>query len=165
MDSKIACWCGACRKSHCKLRAEPACKRSVDSARGSPTDCCRRLCLRLFADHYPCDPRSDEQRAEGSRDLRAMGQFVNVPRYPPADYRGVSAPNADTLYSVAWLDLCANRRYSATPTWATGSILFAIVRSVDAGIRNPPRAAAPPAERLRITCSPVPAGKAMCRPE
>ncbi|WP_437190809.1 DUF1254 domain-containing protein [Planctomicrobium sp. SH527] len=34
-----------------------------------------------------------------------MGQFVNVKRYPPADYRGVSAPNADTLYSVAWLDL------------------------------------------------------------
>ncbi len=33
------------------------------------------------------------------------GQFVNVPRYPPADYRGVSAPNADTLYSVTWLDL------------------------------------------------------------
>ena len=25
------------------------------------------------------------------------GQFINVPRYPPADYRGVSAPNADTL--------------------------------------------------------------------
>lgn len=34
-----------------------------------------------------------------------MGQFINVPRYPPADYRGVSAPNADTLYSLAWLDL------------------------------------------------------------
>ncbi len=33
------------------------------------------------------------------------GQFINVPRYPPADYRGVSAPNADTLYSLAWLDL------------------------------------------------------------
>ena len=28
------------------------------------------------------------------------GPFVNVPRYPPADYRGVSAPNADTLYSI-----------------------------------------------------------------
>ncbi|MFO0993962.1 MAG: hypothetical protein U1E67_18745 [Hyphomicrobiales bacterium] len=26
-----------------------------------------------------------------------MGQFFNVKRYPPADYRGVSAPNADTL--------------------------------------------------------------------
>jgi hypothetical protein len=33
------------------------------------------------------------------------GQFANVPRYPPADFRGVSAPNADTLYSVAWVDL------------------------------------------------------------
>lgn len=34
-----------------------------------------------------------------------MGQFVNVKRYPPADFRGVSAPNADTLYSLAWMDL------------------------------------------------------------
>jgi hypothetical protein len=34
-----------------------------------------------------------------------MNQFANVPRYPPANYRGVSAPNADTLYSLAWLDL------------------------------------------------------------
>ncbi len=34
-----------------------------------------------------------------------MGQFNNVKRYPPADFRGVSAPNADTLYSVAWVDL------------------------------------------------------------
>lgn len=34
-----------------------------------------------------------------------MGKFVNIPRYPPADYRGVSAPNADTLYSLAWIDL------------------------------------------------------------
>lgn len=34
-----------------------------------------------------------------------MGQFVNVKRYPPADFRGVSAPNADTLYSIAWVDV------------------------------------------------------------
>jgi hypothetical protein len=34
-----------------------------------------------------------------------MGQFINVPRYPPGDYRGVSAPNADTLYSAVWLDV------------------------------------------------------------
>lgn len=39
-------------------------------------------------------------------ELRApLNQFANVKRYPPADYRGVSAPNADTLYSLAWLDL------------------------------------------------------------
>lgn len=34
-----------------------------------------------------------------------MGQFINVKKYPPADFRGVSAPNADTLYSVTWVDL------------------------------------------------------------
>src|SRR5690606_14328128 len=34
-----------------------------------------------------------------------MGQFINVKRYPPGDYRGVSAPNADTLYSAAWVDV------------------------------------------------------------
>jgi hypothetical protein len=42
----------------------------------------------------------------GATELKApMNSFFNVKRYPPGDYRGVSAPNADTLYSVAWLDL------------------------------------------------------------
>jgi hypothetical protein len=41
-----------------------------------------------------------------------MGQFANVKRYPPADFRGVSAPNADTLYSVAWLDLAEPQVFS-----------------------------------------------------
>jgi hypothetical protein len=40
------------------------------------------------------------------------GQFVNIERYPPADFRGVSAPNADTLYSVAWLDLTEPQVFS-----------------------------------------------------
>ncbi|TFW56028.1 DUF1254 domain-containing protein [Bradyrhizobium sp. MOS001] len=40
------------------------------------------------------------------------GQFINVPRYPPADYRGVSAPNADTLYSLGWLDLTEPQVFS-----------------------------------------------------
>jgi hypothetical protein len=43
-----------------------------------------------------------------------MNQFENVKRYPPADYRGVSAPNADTLYSVAWLDLAEPQVFSHT---------------------------------------------------
>jgi hypothetical protein len=41
-----------------------------------------------------------------------MGQFANVRRYPPADFRAVSAPNADTLYSVAWLDLAEPQVFS-----------------------------------------------------
>jgi len=39
-------------------------------------------------------------------EIRApLGTFFNVRGYPPATYRGVSATNADTLYSMAWLDL------------------------------------------------------------
>ncbi len=41
-----------------------------------------------------------------------MNSFINVLRYPPADYRGVSAPNADTLYSLAWLDLSEPQVFS-----------------------------------------------------
>src|SRR5262245_26075212 len=41
-----------------------------------------------------------------------VNQFANVKRYPPADYSGVSAPNADTLYSLAWLDLTEPQVFS-----------------------------------------------------
>jgi hypothetical protein len=34
-----------------------------------------------------------------------MGQFANMRQYPTADFRAVTAPNADTLYSSAFLDL------------------------------------------------------------
>jgi hypothetical protein len=34
-----------------------------------------------------------------------MGQFVRMRKYPNASFRDVTAPNADTLYSTAWLDL------------------------------------------------------------
>ncbi|MVV51747.1 DUF1254 domain-containing protein [Pseudomonas sp. PB120] len=34
-----------------------------------------------------------------------MNMFVNLPKYPPADFKGVVRPNFDTLYSTAWLDL------------------------------------------------------------
>jgi hypothetical protein len=34
-----------------------------------------------------------------------MNVFVNVPSYPPADFKGVVRSNFDTLYSLAWLDL------------------------------------------------------------
>lgn len=34
-----------------------------------------------------------------------MGQFANIPVFPDASFKTVTAPNADTLYSAAWLDL------------------------------------------------------------
>ena len=34
-----------------------------------------------------------------------MGQFLRVRSYPNASYRDVTAPNADTLYTIAWLDV------------------------------------------------------------
>lgn len=34
-----------------------------------------------------------------------MGQFINARAYPDAAFKDVTAPNADTLYSVAWLDV------------------------------------------------------------
>jgi hypothetical protein len=53
-----------------------------------------------------------------------MGQFINVKRYPPGDYRGVSAPNADTLYSAAWLDLGDEPRVLSYPDMGKRYFLF-----------------------------------------
>src|SRR5215813_9592036 len=38
-------------------------------------------------------------------DHAPMGQFANMRKYPNATFRNVTAPNADTLYSSAFLDL------------------------------------------------------------
>ena len=34
-----------------------------------------------------------------------LGQFSNIPGFPPPENHAVVAPNADTLYSVAWVNL------------------------------------------------------------
>jgi hypothetical protein len=43
--------------------------------------------------------------AEPGHNHAPMGQFYNARTYPDAKFRDVTAPNADTLYSTAWLDL------------------------------------------------------------
>ncbi|QOZ50301.1 hypothetical protein XH90_02200 [Bradyrhizobium sp. CCBAU 53338] len=40
---------------------------------------------------------------EGTRG--PMGQFVKLRTYPDASFRDVTAPNADTLYTTAWIDV------------------------------------------------------------
>jgi hypothetical protein len=34
-----------------------------------------------------------------------MGQFAKLREYPNASFNAVTAPNADTLYTIVWLDV------------------------------------------------------------
>jgi hypothetical protein len=43
------------------------------------------------------------EKPEGSK--APMGQFARLREYPAVDNHAVTAPNADTLYTVAWLDV------------------------------------------------------------
>jgi hypothetical protein len=43
--------------------------------------------------------------AESNGPTAPMGQFARLRNYPPVDMHTVTAPNADTLYTVAWLDV------------------------------------------------------------
>jgi hypothetical protein len=49
---------------------------------------------------------SRKQFTNGTNDFKGpMNTFVNVPAYPPADFKGVVRSNFDTLYSASWLDM------------------------------------------------------------
>ncbi len=37
-----------------------------------------------------------------------LGQFIVAKRFPPIDYHGIPAPNADTVYAAAWIDVGEN---------------------------------------------------------
>ena len=50
---------------------------------------------------------------EGTR--APMGQFVNMRTYPDASFRDVTAPNANTLYSSAWVDVSAEPMVFSLP--------------------------------------------------
>jgi hypothetical protein len=66
-------------------------------------------------------------RAPSARTFQApLNQFVNIPKYPAADYKGVTAPNADTLYSGAVLDVSKEPMLLSYPDMKGRYFLFPI---------------------------------------
>jgi hypothetical protein len=69
----------------------------------------------LDAQSAPAELRDIAERAyiyayplvllEATRGAQPVNQFTHVPQFPRPDIRQIVRPNADTLYSTAWLDL------------------------------------------------------------
>jgi hypothetical protein len=59
---------------------------------------------------------------EGSR--APMGQLVRMKKYPTAAFRDVTAPNADTLYTTAWLDVSKEPWILSLPNMRDRYFLF-----------------------------------------
>jgi hypothetical protein len=55
-----------------------------------------------------------------------LNQVVNVPSYPPADYKGVTAPNADTLYTFGFINVTKEPMVFSYPNMGTRYFLFPI---------------------------------------
>jgi hypothetical protein len=65
--------------------------------------------------------------APNPRTLQApINQLVSIPRYPPADYKGVTAPNADTLYTASVMDVSQEPMLLSYPDMKGRYFLFPI---------------------------------------
>ncbi len=53
-----------------------------------------------------------------------MGQFARLRKYPDASFRDVTAPNADTLYTLAWVDVSKEPWILSLPDMADRYFLF-----------------------------------------
>jgi hypothetical protein len=66
-----------------------------------------------------------------------VNQLVSQPEYPPATYHGVTAPNADTLYSLAFLDLAPEPVVLSYPNMGKRYFLFPIYDAWTTVIHSP----------------------------
>ena len=76
-----------------------------------------------------------------------VGQFAKLREYPNASFNAVTAPNADTLYTMIWLDLLKEPWVISIPDLKGRYALFPIPGRLDHSIseyresepREPPR--------------------------
>lgn len=56
-----------------------------------------------------------------------MGQFARMRDYPTAGFRGVTTPNADTLYTIAWFDVLAEPWVISVPDMGDRYFLLPLI--------------------------------------
>jgi hypothetical protein len=90
------------------LMAFPLAAHALDSAPASPAEI-REIAAHAYTFFYPLVLMELTRRAELERrahaGLAGVNQFVHAQTFPDDHSRLVIRPNADTLYSIAWLDL------------------------------------------------------------
>ena len=86
-----------------------------------------------------------------------MGNLLRVREYPTAEYKDVTAPNADTLYTTAWIDVSKEPWVLSLPDAHDRYYLFPMLDGWTDVFQVP--GSAPPALARKNTPSPVPAGK------
>jgi hypothetical protein len=87
-----------------------ACGKARAEADGAVAPDAAAIALDAYIYGYPLVTMDQTRRvmtnvpAAGEKNA-PMGEFANMPSYPTPAFRDVTAPNANTLYSAAWLDL------------------------------------------------------------
>jgi len=90
-----------------------------------------------------------------------MGQFVRMREYPSAKFRDVTAPNADTLYTTAWLDVTKEPWIVSIPDMKGRFFLFPMLDGWTNVFQDPESARR--ARRRSSTPLRARAGRARCR--
>ena len=90
-------------------------------------------------------------------------ELTNIPAFPDFKYHRVVRPNADTLYTIAWMDL--TRQLLAAARCRIQRSRYYLMQFLDAWTedRSPHRASEPPGRRRDGWRSPVRTGADRCR--
>ena len=89
-----------------------------------------------------------------------MGQLVKLRAYPAVDDHGAAAPNADTLYTMAWLDVSAGPWVFSIPDMGDRFYIMPMLSGFNEVFFVAGRG--PPAGKPRNTSLPGRAGRARC---